>query len=63
VWSIAQPPALERTQELKLTPQFLAMEKQILGRIRATSGLQSDLAALRRLTGQVQFDRPDNAQS
>ncbi len=54
VWEIAQPPALERTQDLKLTPEFLAAEKQILSRIRATSGLQSDLEALRRLTGQMQ---------
>jgi NitT/TauT family transport system ATP-binding protein len=50
VWNIALPPALERTQDLKLAPEFLALEKQILGRIRATSGLQSDLQALKRLT-------------
>jgi len=51
-WRIALPPALERTQDLKLAPEFLALERQILGRIRATSGLQSDLAALQRLTAQ-----------
>jgi NitT/TauT family transport system ATP-binding protein len=62
MWTVKQPPALERTQDLKLTPEFLAVEKQILDRIRSTSGLQSDLAALRRLTSQ-QLDRPDRAQS
>ena len=50
VWRVALPPALERTQDLKLSAEFLAIESNILGRIRATSGLQSDLDALRRLT-------------
>jgi NitT/TauT family transport system ATP-binding protein len=50
-WQVSLPPALERTQELKLSADFLAIEAAILGRIRATSGLQSDLDALRRLTG------------
>jgi NitT/TauT family transport system ATP-binding protein len=52
IWRVALPPALERTQDLKLAPEFLAVERQILGRIRATSGLQSDLSALQRLAGQ-----------
>jgi NitT/TauT family transport system ATP-binding protein len=63
VWPIDLPPALQRTQDLKRAPEFLTMEREILGRIRATSGLQSDLRALQRLTGQVQFERPDKAQS
>jgi NitT/TauT family transport system ATP-binding protein len=50
VWSIDLPPALERTQELKRSPEFLDVERRILDRIRATSGLQRDLEALRRLT-------------
>ena len=50
VWRIDLPPALQRTQELKRSAEFLAVERQILERIRATSGLQSDLEALRRLT-------------
>ena len=50
IWRIGLPPALERTQDLKLSAPFLAIESDILGRIRATSGLQSDLEALRRLT-------------
>ena len=52
IWSIQLPPALERTQEDKLSTQFLAVKREILSRIRATSGLQSDLGALKRLTGQ-----------
>jgi len=63
VWTTGLPPALERSCDLKLAPEFLAREREILDRIRATSGLQSDLQALRRLTGQVQFERPDKAQS
>ncbi len=51
VWRIDLPPALERTQELKRSAEFAAMERQIVDRIRATSGLQSDLDALHRLTG------------
>jgi NitT/TauT family transport system ATP-binding protein len=51
VWPIGLAPALERTQDLKRSPAFLAASREILDRIRATSGLQSDLDALRRLTG------------
>jgi NitT/TauT family transport system ATP-binding protein len=51
VWSINLPAALERTQDLKRSPEFLDMERKILDRIRATSGLQRDLDALRRLAG------------
>jgi NitT/TauT family transport system ATP-binding protein len=50
IWRAALPSALERTQDLKLSAPFLAIESDILDRIRATSGLQSDLEALRRLT-------------
>jgi NitT/TauT family transport system ATP-binding protein len=53
VWRIDLPPALERTRELKRSPEFLTMEREILDRIRATSELQSDLQALQRLTGHL----------
>jgi NitT/TauT family transport system ATP-binding protein len=53
VWGIDLPPALERTRELKRSPEFLVLEGLILDRIRATSGLQSDLDALQRLTGRA----------
>jgi NitT/TauT family transport system ATP-binding protein len=51
IWSINLPPALDRTQDLKRSPEFLDTERKILDRIRATSGLQKDIEALRRLTG------------
>jgi NitT/TauT family transport system ATP-binding protein len=53
VWRIALPPPLQRTRNLKRSTDFLAMERDILDRIRATSGLQSDLEALHRLTGRA----------
>jgi NitT/TauT family transport system ATP-binding protein len=52
IWPVDLPPALERTQELKLEAHFLAIERQILTRIRATCSLQSDLNTLKRLTAQ-----------
>jgi NitT/TauT family transport system ATP-binding protein len=53
IWPIDLPPALERTQALKRSPEFLNIEAEILKRIRATSALQSDLEALRRLSAAV----------
>jgi NitT/TauT family transport system ATP-binding protein len=53
VWRIDLPPALERNQNLKLSRAFLSIEGDILNRIRATSGLQSDLTALQRLTAKA----------
>lgn len=53
VWCPDLPPALQRTQQLKRSPEFLMLEEQILERIRATSALQSDLAALHRFTAQA----------
>jgi NitT/TauT family transport system ATP-binding protein len=52
IWPVDLPPALERVQELKLEPEFLKIERQILARIRATCSLQSDLDTLKRLTTQ-----------
>jgi NitT/TauT family transport system ATP-binding protein len=57
VWRTAQPPALERTRDLKRAADFTAIERQIEDRIRATSGVQSDLEALRRLAG-LEHARP-----
>jgi NitT/TauT family transport system ATP-binding protein len=54
VWRTDMPPALQRTQDLKRSAEFRALESEILDRIRATSGLQSDLEALHRLTGHVE---------
>ncbi|HYP64327.1 MAG TPA: ABC transporter ATP-binding protein [Acidocella sp.] len=47
VWDISLPP---RNQELKLTPAFLHYKREITQRIRATSGMVSDLSALQALT-------------
>jgi NitT/TauT family transport system ATP-binding protein len=51
IWATDLPPALARTPELKQSAAFSALANRIRARIRETSGLQSDLAALRRLTG------------
>jgi NitT/TauT family transport system ATP-binding protein len=53
IWRTHLPPALQRTQDLKRAPEFIDVERRILDRIRATSGLQSDLDSLRRLTGHL----------
>jgi NitT/TauT family transport system ATP-binding protein len=50
IWDIDLPPALSRTQELKRSANFMAMESRILERIRATSSLQSDKSLLCALT-------------
>ena len=50
-WAATALHLVEHTQDLKRSPAFLAAAGEILDRIRATSGLQSDLDALRRLTG------------
>ncbi|MES2259843.1 MAG: ABC transporter ATP-binding protein [Pseudomonadota bacterium] len=44
------PFGAQRTQALKLDPQFTALKRQILERIRATSGVQTDLEQLEKLT-------------
>jgi len=50
IWDIDLPPALSRTQELKRSAGFMAMESRILERIRATSSLHSDKSLLCALT-------------
>jgi NitT/TauT family transport system ATP-binding protein len=50
IWDIDLPPALSRTQELKRSASFMAMESRILERIRATSSLHSDKSLLCALT-------------
>ncbi|MDR3505523.1 MAG: ABC transporter ATP-binding protein [Acidocella sp.] len=46
VWHIDLP---KRSQDLKLTPEFLHYKREITQRIRATSGMVSDLSALEAL--------------
>lgn len=40
----------ERHQDMKLEPQFIQLKREILARIRETSGVQTDLEQLQRLT-------------
>jgi len=60
IWPTDLPPALARSLELKQSAAFLRLAGRIRARIRETSGLQSDLAALRRLTG-IKPPEPDSA--
>ena len=46
VWHISLP---QRTQELKMAPEFLQYKREITQRIRVTTGMVSDLSALQAL--------------
>jgi NitT/TauT family transport system ATP-binding protein len=49
--SIVEVPfGTERNQDLKLAPEFTAIKRQILQRIRETSGIKTDLEQLEKLT-------------
>jgi NitT/TauT family transport system ATP-binding protein len=48
------PFGAERHQDLKLAPEFLDIKRQILHRIRETSGVKTDLDQLEKLTRTVQ---------
>ncbi len=49
--SIVEVPfGIERNQDLKLAPEFTAIKRQILQRIRETSGIKTDLEQLEKLT-------------
>ena len=54
IYETALPPPQERSQDLKLAPEFVDLKREILHRIRATSTVQTDLAKLQRLTGSRQ---------
>ena len=41
----------QRTQDLKSAPEFLQLKREILDRIRETSGMKTDLEQLQRLSG------------
>ena len=47
---ITVPFGMDRQQELKLSPEFTALKRHILDRIRETSGMKTDLEQLRKLT-------------
>ncbi len=40
----------QRSQDMKLSPEFTALKREILGCIRETSGMQTDLDQLQKLT-------------
>ena len=44
------PLPAEREQDMKLTPEFTALKKTILGRIRTTSGIETNREMLEKLT-------------
>jgi NitT/TauT family transport system ATP-binding protein len=46
------PLPAERDQDMKLAPEFIALKKEILERIRATSGMKTDLEQLARLNAE-----------
>ncbi|GJI90946.1 ABC transporter ATP-binding protein [Duganella hordei] len=47
---IEVPFGAQRDQDLKLSPEFIGLKRQILDRIRATSGMKTDLEQLEKLT-------------
>jgi NitT/TauT family transport system ATP-binding protein len=50
----------QRTQDLKSAPEFLQLKREILDRIRETSGMKTDLEQLQRLSG-AQIDETTTA--
>ena len=46
------PLPVRRDPEMKLSPEFIALKREILARIRATSGMKTDLEMLEQLTRQ-----------
>jgi NitT/TauT family transport system ATP-binding protein len=42
-----------RTQDMKLTPEFIALKREIVARIRETSGMKTDLELLEKLSKQA----------
>jgi NitT/TauT family transport system ATP-binding protein len=44
----------KRHQDMKLSPEFLALKRRIIGRIRETSGMKTDFELLEKLSRQVQ---------
>jgi NitT/TauT family transport system ATP-binding protein len=57
--SIYQVPlAPARTQDMKLAPEFLQLKRQLLDRIRETSGMKTDLDQLQRLSRAAEEGNP-----
>ena len=47
------PLPLQRTQDMKLSPEFIRLKREIVERIRETSGMKTDLELLEKLCGQL----------
>ncbi|GAB7547658.1 ABC transporter ATP-binding protein [Cupriavidus sp. 8B] len=54
IYEVPLPAA--RTQELKLSPAFLNLKREVLARIRATSGMQTDFELLEQLSHAASTD-------
>jgi NitT/TauT family transport system ATP-binding protein len=52
------PLPAQRTQDMKLAPEFTRLKRQLLDRIRETSGMKTDLDQLQRLSGAVEEGSP-----
>ena len=52
IYEVPLPP--EREQDMKLSPEFTELKREILSRIRATSGMQTDRGMLEKLTATAQ---------
>jgi NitT/TauT family transport system ATP-binding protein len=50
IWPVTLP---KRHQSMKMTPEFLHLKREITDRIRATSGILSDLTALQALSASI----------
>lgn len=49
------PLPLQRSQDMKLSPEFVRLKGEIVGRIRETSGMKTDLELLDKLCGQLKI--------
>ncbi|HEX7810493.1 MAG TPA: ABC transporter ATP-binding protein [Burkholderiales bacterium] len=49
------PLPLRRSQDMKLSPEFVRLKGEIVGRIRETSGMKTDLELLDKLCGQLRI--------
>ncbi len=51
------PLPAQRTQAMKAAPEFVALKREVLDRIRATSGMQTDLELLDKLSRAATLDQ------
>lgn len=51
IYEVPLPP--KRDQEMKLSPEFTSLKREILARIRETSGMATDLALLQKLSSEA----------